>query len=291
MKDMPIGICQLQSRFGSEDYDPRPDNLQHALAAIDKADALGAKILVFGEAYLNGYESDGVTWKYAVSETPDDPFVGALVDEAARRRLYLVIGATTTKGSFPGDVFNSAIVVGPAGLLGVYSKAHVCAYVDGDDIVFKEKVYWSPGQALPIFETEYGRIGVEICYDIWFPEVARTLTLKGAELIINVSAAVRGFETSWDHVLYTRSRENAVWYLHVSVVGRQREYELFGGSRLFSPVAEVICEAPRGEEAVMLVTAPAEMLHRARATLHPFSNRNPRLYQPITASDVSWTRN
>ncbi|MEY2452851.1 MAG: 5-aminopentanamidase [Acidimicrobiaceae bacterium] len=283
VNEVPIGICQLESRIGTEDYDPRPDNLAHALDAIATADDQGAKIMVFGEIMLNGYESGPYTPKYAVAESEHDPFVAPLVREARERDVYIIMGATTHKGAFPGDCYNSALVIGPEGLLGVYSKTHVAAFiVDGGAKLAAEKVWWSPGNELPVFDTRYGRIGIEICYDNWFPEVARTLTLKGAELIINVSAAVCGFEDGWGRFLATRSLENCVPFLHVSVVGKQKDFELFGGSRLFSPTGDLVFEAPRGEEAVLTTTLDRSLIFAARGAYHPFYNRNPALYEEVT---------
>jgi predicted amidohydrolase len=283
VNEIPIGIAQLESNIAHEGYDPRPDNLERAIDAIATLDDQGAKLLVFGEIFLNGYESREFTPRYAVAESEDDPFVQPLVREARERDLYILMGATTHKGPFPGDTYNSVLVIGPEGLMGTYSKTHVAAFiVDGGEKLAAEKVWWSPGNELPVFDTRYGRIGVEICYDVWFPEVARTLALKGAELIVNVSAAVCGFENTWDHLLFARSVENNVWYLHVSVVGLQKDFRLFGGSRLFSPLGSVVAEAPRNEEAVLVTSASRDALLEARGTLHTFYNRNPRLYGPIT---------
>ncbi len=281
MSVVNIGICQLESRVGDEEYDPRPDNLESAMVAIKEATEQGAELLVFGEVFLNGYESNEFTPRYAVAEDATDPFVDPLVKEAQRRNVTILMGATTHKGTFPGDVFNTVLVIGPDGLIGTYSKTHVAAFVFDGNRRAGEKLWWSPGQSLDVFDTPVGRVGIEICYDIWFPEVARTLTLKGAELVVNISAAVCGFEESWDHILFTRSLENTVPYLHVSVVGKQRDFELFGGSRLFSASGEVVAEAPRNEEAVMIIPWDRDDIRQVRGALHPFYNRNPRLYSEV----------
>jgi predicted amidohydrolase len=284
MNEIPIGICQLASEIGREDYDPRPGNFARAVAGIEKAAAGGAKLLVFGEVFLNGYETGALGHRYAVSEREDDPWVEQLIEVARKQDVHLLMGATTHKGLFPGDLYNSVLVVGPGGLLGVYSKTHLATFTFDGGRAAAEKLYWSPGFELPVFDTPLGHIGVEICYDALFPEVARTLALKGAELIVNVSAAIHGFEETWDHLLFARSVENRIWYLHVSVVGRQKDFELFGGSRLFSPFGQVVAEAPRGEEAVLVAQASRDVLLEARGTAHPFANRNPSLYGPITES-------
>src|SRR6478672_9626718 len=107
MNEIPIGICQLESDIGREDYDPRPANMERAIIAMDKAAADGAKLLVFGEIYLNGYETGALGHKYVVAERDDDPWVEQLIEEARSRDVHILMGATTHKGSFPGDLYNS----------------------------------------------------------------------------------------------------------------------------------------------------------------------------------------
>jgi predicted amidohydrolase len=281
MREITIGICQLESVIGTADCDPRPANLERALEAIEATASQGAKLIVFGEVFLNGYETNEYTPKYAIAETDDDPYVKRLIDEAGALDVHIIMGASTHKGPFPGEIYNSALLITPLGLVGVYSKTHVAAFAVGGKIS-AEKAWWSPGTDIPVFETPLGCIGIEICYDNSFPEVARTLTLKGAELIVNISAALCGFEDHWTSSLYVRSTENAVWFLHVSIVGKQREFELFGGSRLLTPHGEVVFEAPRGEEAVLVTSADLDVLYEARGRMHPFSNRIPALYGVIT---------
>jgi predicted amidohydrolase len=280
--EIPIGICQLSSRIAEDGYDPRPDNLGRALEAISTANEQGAKLVVFGEVFLNGYQSGRFTPMYAVAESADDPFVEPLARAAAERDLHLIVGATTHKGVFPGDVYNSALIIGPEGLIGVYSKTHIAGFVVDGDRIAAERVWWSPGDALPVFDTRYGRIGVEICYDVMFPEVARTYALKGAELIVNISAAICGFESLWEHMISARALENAIPILHVSVVGKQRDLEFFGGSRLYGPNADVLAEAPRGEEAVVTAALDRTLVMHARGAMHPFANRNVGLYTHLT---------
>jgi predicted amidohydrolase len=281
MRELTIGICQLESVIGTADYDPRPANVERALEAIEATASEGAKLVVFGEIFLNGYETNEFTPKYAIGETVHDAYINRLIQEAHARDIHIIMGASTHKGPYPGEVYNSALLIGPLGLVGVYNKTHVAAFaVDGK--IAAEKAWWSPGTDIPVFETPLGRIGIEICYDNSFPEVARTLTLKGAELIVNISAALCGFEDHWTNSLYVRSTENAVWFLHVSIVGKQRNFECFGGSRLLTPYGEVVFEAPRGEEAVLVTTADLDVLYEARGKMHPFYNRNPALYGVIT---------
>lgn len=283
MRELAIGICQLTSEIGTADYDPRPANLEKALRAIAETAEQGAKLVVFGEIYLNGYETNEHTPLYALGESDADPYVSRLADAAREHDVHIIMGASTHKGAFPGQSYNSALLIGPEGLVGVYSKTHVASFAF-DGRVAAEKAWWCPGTDIPVFETPLGRIGIEICYDNSFPEVARTLTLKGAELIVNISAAVAGFEDHWTQHLYVRSTENVIWFLHVSLVGLQKDFECFGWSRLFSPKGEVVFEAPHGEEAVAVARLDFDELYRARGQMAPFYNRNPALYRVIAES-------
>jgi N-carbamoylputrescine amidase len=242
-----------------------------------------ADVYVFGEGYLNGYESGEFLWRCSIDERPDDEWVVRLAEESAARDAVIVMGCTTRKGTFPGDLYNSAIVVDQGRYLGTYNKNHIAAMLFDGNRLAKERLYWSPGNSLPVWDTSAGRLGIEICYDVMFPEVARSLALLGAEVIINVSAAVVGFETFWDHTLPTRATENSIWYLHVSVVGKQRDTDLFGGSRLFDPHGDLVAEAPRHESKTLVVEADRAALLHARGTTHHFANRNPSLYSSITA--------
>src|SRR5262245_19875871 len=280
MRELAIGICQLTSAIGSADYDPRPDNLEKALKAIAETADQGAKLIVFGEIFINGYETNEFTPLYLLAESDDDPYVARLVQEARDRDVHIIIGASTHKGAFPGQAYNSALLIGPDGLVGVYSKTHIASFAF-EGRVAAEKAWWCPGEDIPVFETPLGRIGIEICYDNSFPEVSRTLTLKGAELIVNISAAVAGFEEHWTKHLYVRSSENVVWFLHVSIVGLQRHFETFGWSRLFNPKGEVVFEAPHKQEAVAVTRLDLDELYTARGQMAPFYNRNPALYGVI----------
>ncbi|MDX6409383.1 MAG: 5-aminopentanamidase, partial [Gaiellaceae bacterium] len=110
MRELAIGICQLESRIGTADYDPRPANLERALETIEETAGQGAKLIVFGEVFLNGYETNEHTAKYAIGETGDDPYVARLVGEAAARDVHIIMGASTHKGRYPGDAYNSALL-------------------------------------------------------------------------------------------------------------------------------------------------------------------------------------
>jgi predicted amidohydrolase len=276
-----VALVQSRSSVGTEDFDPRDDNLERGVAAIRRAASEGAQLAVFGEMYLSGYRTDEYLWKYGTVVDPADRHIQALTQIAKETNLHVLMGMATFGSFVPGDVYNSAVLIGPEqGVIGVYRKTHVAAFPYSKGISM-ERCFYSPGQELPVFDTALGRLGIHICYDITFPEVSRTQALKGADVLINVSASAAGFEQFWDHALFMRAAENASWYMVCSVVGEQRGDVLFGGSRVVDPSGKVVAAGMINEEDFVVADIDLALSRRARATGHTFNSRQPELYRAI----------
>jgi len=277
-----VALVQNVSRVGNEDFDPRDSNLENAIPYIRRAAQEGAHLVIFGEMYLSGYRTDEYLYKYATIIDPPDKHVETLASEAAANQIHVVMGAATFGDSVPGDIYNSAILIGPdRGLVGVYRKAHVAGFPYSKG-VSTERCFYSPGRELPVFDTAIGRIGIHICYDIAFPEVSRVQTIKGADYLVNISAAADGFEDYWEHLPYARAFENAIWYILCSVVGEQRgETLLVGGSKVLDPTGNVVATAGRGAERFLIVDIDPTVTRFARGTLHILNTRQPELYAEI----------
>lgn len=275
-----VALVQARSAVGTESFDPRDDNLSRALESIDKAAADGAHIVVFGEMYLSGYRTDEWLHKWATTVSPPDAHIRALIEKARSRQLVILMGVGTFGAVMPGDVYNSTIIVCPDGQVSVYRKCHVAAFPYSDGVSL-ERCFYSPGKEIPVYDTPAGRIGVHICYDMSFPEVARVQMLKGAEMLINTSGSAAGFEEYWSHIAYARAVENLTWYIVCSVVGEQRGTMLFGGSRIISPSGVVVAAAKHNEEDYLVADIDLDQMRSIRATTHTLSTRQPELYTPI----------
>lgn len=282
MQTVRIALVQSRSAVGTETFDPREDNLERALHAIRDVAREGAQLVVFGEMYLSGYRTDEWLHKWATTVEPLDAHVRALIEASQAYGVHILMGAGTFGRFIPGDVYNSTLFVGPSGLLGVYRKTHVAAFPYSEG-VSKERCFYSPGKELPVFDTPLGRIGVHICYDITFPEVARVQALKGAELLVNTAATAAGFEEFWDHAPFVRAVENGTWYAVCSVVGEQRGDILFGGSRIVDPTGSVVAAGKFHEEDVLIADIDLSRSWRTRAKSHTFNTRQPELYTSIAA--------
>lgn len=174
-----VALCQLTSILGDERTDPRPDNLERGVATLRRAAELGAQLAVFGEVYLNGYRTYEYLYGYGVTVDPPDRYVQGFTQVARELGIHVIVGAATNGPAVPGDGYNSAIFLGPSGVIGVHHKARVAAFAHSTGLATK-RCFYSPGRALEVFDSPVGRIGFEICYDISFPEVNRVLALKGA---------------------------------------------------------------------------------------------------------------
>lgn len=275
-----IALAQSSSAVGTESYDPRDDNLERALKTIDRAAGDGANLIAFGELYLSGYRTDEWLHKWATTIRPPDRHVQTLVDAATKHNMVILMGAGTFGEFMPGDVYNSTLIVCPGGSVDVYRKSHVAAFPYSEGVSL-ERCFYSPGKDLPVFETAVGRIGIHICYDMSFPEVARVQTLKGAEVLINTSGSAAGFEEYWDHMAYARAVENLTWYVVCSVVGVQRDTVLFGGSRVIDPSGVTVAKAKYNEEDYVVADLDLDRARSARSTSHTLSTRQPALYAAI----------
>lgn len=277
-----VALVQSRSSVGTETFDPRDENLERAILAIRAAAEEGSRLVVFGEMYLSGYRTDEWLHKWATHVDEDDPHVKRLIAEAHERGVHIVMGAGTFGNHIPGDLYDTALLIGPRGLIGAYRKTHVAAFPYEKGLSM-ERCFYSPGKELKTFDTELGRLGIHICYDMHFLEVPRVQALQGADILINVSAGAAGFEEYWDHVSYIRAVENASWYLVCSVVGEQRGDRLFGGSRILDPTGTIVAAAVNDEEDVLIGDIDLVVARNVRTMAHTFSLRQPEAYGPIAA--------
>jgi predicted amidohydrolase len=285
-----VALAQRSSELGDEHHDPRKPNLERALEAIGRAADEGADLVAFGEMYLTGYHTDQWLHRWASTVDPPDPEIQALVAAAERHDIHIIMGLATFGPSVPGDIYNSAIFIAPTGVVGTYDKTHVAAFPTlSDGTAAMERCFYSPGNELPVFDSALGRVGIHICFDLSFPEVSRVQTLKGADFLVNISASGgdASGEKYWDHFVFTRATENAIWYVNCSVVGTQRGDRLFGGSRVVAPDGSTVAQAKIDEEDFLVVDLDPRAMRTERAMTHILSTRNPRIYGELTNTEAT----
>lgn len=204
------------------------ETVRDIAASISAAAAEGAELVVFPEAAVTGYVFDSLDAGRSAAVRIPGPEFDRVAAACAAAGVHAVLGAIEADGDL---LHNSAFVVGPDGLVGRYRKTHtLCLGVDR---------FTTPGdQPPPVFELPFGRIGLNICYDGTFPEVARVLKLGGAQLILLI--------TNWPvldmKVQQTQMRayENHVNYFAVNRVGTENGVTFEGGSIATGPRGDVL---------------------------------------------------
>lgn len=171
-----VAALQYDMQVGMEN---KKFNVEESVRRIHLAADDGARLIVLPELCNTGYTFETRENAYAHAETvPDGPTCAAWIAAAAERDVYIVAGITEsdTDGI---RLYDTAVLIGPDGFIGKYRKAHLWN---------KEKLWFTPGDnGFPVFETKLGRIGLLICWDIWFPEVPRILANQGADIICSVN--------------------------------------------------------------------------------------------------------
>lgn len=214
----------------------------------------GAQIVCTPECFLDGYVTpDESGWPEPgfldVAQPLDGAYVRRARELAAAHRVHLVFGFTEQAHA---GCYNAAALIGPSGdLLGIYHKTHL---LDHDE-------RYLPGRELPVWETELGRIGIMICADRRWPETARTLRVRGAELIMTPTYGMAHLDNEW--WMRTRSYENELYICFAH------------------PVVSLVT-GPRGELAAKLQSnVPDVLIHDvdlAACREVMFSHRRPDLY-------------
>jgi predicted amidohydrolase len=208
-------------------------NLSRVQTVVDASE--DTDLVMFPELFLSGYELGDAQ---AVCIDVDGPEVGVLREAARDNDTAIVVGAAERVAN---GVANSALCISRRGeLAGVYRKTHLFGAEAGSYV---------PGDELLTVELDGRTLGVMICFDVEFPEVARTLALRGADLLVTISANPEAFRRDHEIFVPARALENGVPHLYVNRVGRQEGISFGGTSMAIDPEGIVLSEAgPEDEE-------------------------------------------
>jgi predicted amidohydrolase len=265
---MRVAVAQLEPRLGEKER-----NLEACIARMGEAAAQGAQLLVLPECAIPGYVFESAEEALEFAEEVPGPSTEALERECRRLGLYVVCGLLERDGD---ALRNAAAFVGPDGLVGTYWKSHM-PFLGVDRFTV-------PGDELPVYETPLGRIGVEICYDLRFPEVTRTLALKGADIVAHPTNFPVAARIQTELITVARAAENRIYLLTANRVGRERTAEFCGWSQIVDPYGVRVAEADETEETLLVADVDLE---RARDKdyvipgeyeLYLFGHRRPELY-------------
>jgi len=194
------------------------------------------KIVIFPELNLTGYmPRDDL---FGQAETASSPMIKAIIRLAKDTKKDIVFGAPMKGERLPGIVYNSCLLAAGTGKLFRYDKMYLPTFGP-----FEEKVFFAEGKEVVVGDGRHARIGLMICYDMFFPELAKLETLLGAQILVNISAAPTTSRPFFRRVMPGRAVENAIFVAYSNMVGVHGSLVFGGGSVLYGPRGEEIVRA------------------------------------------------
>jgi predicted amidohydrolase len=232
-------------------------NVKRVVDAIASERAAGSRLVVFPEMFLTGYMLRDEVRRLALD--PQGPELGALADACRSAESHLVVGFPKRTAK-RGVVTNSSALVGPRGIVGIYDKIHLPTFS-----VFEEGLYYEPGRALPVFDTPLGRVGMCICYDLFFPEVTKAMAMAGADVIVVPSASPTISQRYFEAIFAARAIETTSYLLYANAAGPQDTLIFWGGPQAWSPRGERLGLGTYVEESTLRVAVDLATVEEMRA--------------------------
>ncbi|MFH0777225.1 MAG: nitrilase-related carbon-nitrogen hydrolase [Candidatus Eisenbacteria bacterium] len=266
---MKIAIYQSKPRYGEIEY--------NVFAALNAMGSQGADLYVLPELFSTGYLFGSRREALALAEPiPSGRTTQALIEFCRSEGCAIAAGVAEVAGNGK-RVFNAAVLLSPRGLLLKYRKTH---------LFNDEKLWLDPGDTgFSVATCKGARIGLMICFDWIFPEAARILALKGADVICHPSNLVLPYCQA---AMTTRSIENRVFTVTANRVGTETrgraELTFSGGSQVTDTVGRVLIRGPGLGEKLLVVTIDPKAARNKKVTPrnHVISDRRPRLYGALS---------
>jgi N-carbamoylputrescine amidase len=283
MRNVKVGLVQMSCTADVN------DNLAKAIAKTREAAAQGAQIVCLQELFKSLYFCDVEDHaNFSLGEAIPGPTTDVLSELA--KELGIVIIASLFEKRAPGLYHNTTAVLDADGsYLGKYRKMHI-----PDDPGYYEKFYFTPGDlGYKVFQTKFGKLGVLICWDQWYPEAARITSLMGAEILFYPTAI--GWDVNeqdpaisqeqynaWQTIQRSHSVANGVYVVSVNRVGREADQQFWGGSFVSNPFGSLMYLASHDHEETKVIELDLDKTEYYRTTWPYLRDRRIDSYQPIT---------
>jgi predicted amidohydrolase len=270
MKDnIKLALAQISSK-----RENKQANLQQYEQLTLKAKSQDVDLIIFPEMSLTGYViKDQV---YELAETVPGPSVEKVEALAKETGMHIIFGMPELSEKTKATLYNTAVLVGPDGYIGKYHKMYLPTHS-----VFEEKRYFRPGYQPAVFNTAIGKIGLTICYDIFFPEVFRLARLGGAQLIVCISASPAVRRNYFEVLTAARAIENTAYLAYVNLSGIEEGLQFWGGSRLVSPTGDVLAKARYDEADFVCCQADFQDLRTAETFVPTLRDLRPELFDKL----------
>jgi len=258
-----VGLIQMNCTDSPE------DNLGHAIHKIRSIAEKGAQIICLQELFCSKYFCQSENHKnFSLAEK----IPGRISEKMSllARELSIVLIVPLFEKRSEGIYHNTAVVIDADGsTAGKYRKMHI-----PDDPLFYEKFYFTPGDTgFKSFSTRYGRVGVLICWDQWFPEAARLIALSGADFIFYPTAIgfseedtseERSQSDAWETIQRSHAIANGVFTIAVNRVGKEGEIQFWGRSFVSDPFGKILVQANELDEEEIIAQCDLSLIEKTR---------------------------
>jgi predicted amidohydrolase len=235
-----VALAQISCKRADKE-----ENIKKMEKTVTKAKKQAADIVIFPELSLTGYVvRDQI---YELAEVIPGPSTRIMESIAKKTGTYVVFGMPELSERAQATIYNAAVLVGPEGFIGKYRKMHLPTHS-----VFEEKRYFRPGYQPAVLDTKLGKIGLIICYDVFFPEISRLTRLQGAQLIVCISASPAIRRAFFETLTVARAIENTAFLAYVNLVGIEDGLQFWGGSRLIGPNGKILVQAKYDDEDLVM---------------------------------------
>jgi predicted amidohydrolase len=274
MREITIATVQMKPTLGeAEDNLVKMSDFVSKIASQQKVD-----LIVFPELTTSGYEL-GVRFTEMAQRIPG-PTVNLMAQRAAEFGVYIAFGLVT-KEKVESIIFNTAVLVGPDGeMLGSYNKVHLRG---------EERMAFREGYKMPIVETEIGNIGLMLGWDLAFPEVGRSMTLEGAELLCVLANWEQAQMEEWRTYVRARAYENALYVAAANRVGEDVTLNFGGESMIVGPRGKVYAsladekdpESGQPREGYCVARVDLDEIRKYREEFQTLQSRQPSVYRAL----------
>lgn len=270
-----VAVVQMNPALGD-----REANRRTIVSRIAEAAEAGAQLIVFPECALSGYVYDSLEAALPAVEAVPGETSKAVAAACQQYGVYAVVGLLEREGK---TVYNSAFVTGPKGLIANYRKCHL-PVLGVDRFVGK-------GEALPVISLPFARIGILICYDVRFPEAARSLALRGVDVLLVPTNWPEGAESAPEFLTRARAWENRIYVVACNRVGVERGVRFIGRSQIVAPDGTFLAQADGESETLLTADIDPAQARQKRLVitpgvfeLDPVGGRRPDLYGDLVSA-------
>lgn len=268
---MKLALCQMTV------VDDKEKNIEKAIDLINQSIAEGADFIVLPEMFNCPYENEKFV-EYCENEN-DSPTLAKISEIAELNEVYILAGSIPEKEN--GNIYNTSYLFdGNGEIIAKHRKMHLFDIDVKDGIYFKESDTLTAGDEFTIAETDFGKVGIGICYDIRFPELARLMVNEGAEILFYPGAFnMTTGPAHWELLFRSRALDNQVYCIGVApALDKTASYNSYGHSIIANPWGEVVAQGDYDEE-VLIAEIDLDEIKRVREELPLIKNKRNDIYK------------